>query len=592
VAGALVLLTSLPPALDAQTFLFNLAIGGRNGGQVDTPLGVAIDRDGNIYVTETGNHRISKFNRDGAFVTMWGFGVQTSANVFQTCEEFFCRQGIAGTGNGQFNFPGKLSFDNAGNLVVPDTGGTGASGPDRVQILSPSGMFIRQFGSHGVPAGQLFLVLATAVDRAGNIYTADSQHGLQKFDANGTFLQAIGSRGSGAGQYRSVGDVKIDGAGNVYVTDTGNSRVLKFDPNATFLFAWGYGVRDGTAAPQVCSESCRAGIRGPGDGQFAQPSSLAIDASNHVFVSDLTNTVSETNHRVQVFDANGNFLLKIGSRGSRDGQFQFPAGLAADNAGRIYVADQFNNRVPVFRVDHDGDRRLGLLDADGDGDGIRDGLERRGGVAAVAAAAAPEDEDSDLDGDGIDNEFDLDSDGDGIPDLVEAGGVDADGDGRVDDARDEDGDGLADAVDDDQGGEELSPPDTNDDGTPDFLDGDADGDGVSDAAEAGGRDDNDNGILDDNEDLDRDGLADSVQASAGGAPLPLLDTDADGTPDYQDDATANAGGGNDDDGCAVQPAHGSPMGIILYLIVPAVLWIRRFGQAANFDTTLPAPLMK
>ncbi len=573
-AGTLVLLVTQVPVVHAQTFLFNLGTGGRNGGQVDTPLGIAIDGARNIYVAEGGNHRISKFNRDGAFVSTWGFGVQTSANAFEICEGSFCRTGIAGTGAGQFNFPVHLSLDNAGNLVIPDTGGQAGNGPDRVQILSPSGQFIRQFGRRGMMAGQFFVITGTAVDRAGNIYTSNQTNGVQKFDANGTFLQTIGSRGTGAGQYMDVNDVKLDSADNIYVTDFSNHRVLKFNPSGRFLFAWGYGVRDGTAAPQVCSETCRAGIDGAGDGQFAFPDGLAIDASNNVFVSDYTNVVDAPNHRIQAFDSSGNFLLRFGARGSRDGQFVYPSGIAVDDAGRVYVADSFNNRVPVFRADNDGDRLLGTQDADGDGDGIPDVLERRAGLAQAAAAAPPAGEDADLDADGIDNELDLDSDGDGIPDLVEAGGVDANGDGLVDDSRDEDGDGLADVVDDDQGGKALSPPDTNDDGTPDFLDADADGDGISDATEAGGRDDNANGILDDNEDRDRDGLADSVQASAGGAPLPLPDGDVDGVPDYQDDTTAS-GGGDSDDGCSVRPAHGSSTAVIWYLIGPVLILARR-----------------
>jgi sugar lactone lactonase YvrE len=570
-AGAVLIVLACASTVDAQTFLYNLATGGQSSGQVEGPLGIAIDRDGFVYVTEgPRNSRISKFDRDGTFVSVSGYGVLSSRAVPETCGGAnFCRAGIAGDADGQFTFPGLLSIDGAGNLVVPDTGGQSVA-PDRVQIISPSGAFIRKFGTRGSAAGQLLTVNSTAVDAAGNIYAADAQHGVQKFDINGNFLGALGSRGSGAGQYGSVGDVKLDGNGNIYVTDTRNSRVLKFDPDGAFLFAWGFGVRDGAAVPQVCRETCRAGVAGPADGQFTQPYGLTTDTRGRVYVSDLTNIVSASNHRVQVFDSEGNFLARFGTRGTSDGQFAYPVGMAVDAAGLVYVADNFNNRVPVFRVDVDGDGLIGNQDADNDRDGILDVDERRARPALAAAAS----EDSDLDGDGIPNQNDLDSDGDGIADVVEAGGVDADGDGLVDDPSDANGDGLADAVDSAQGGRSLPLPDTDDDGTPDFLDADADGDGITDATEAGGRDDNANGILDENEDLDRDGLADGVQASVGGVPLPLPDSDDDGKPDYLDD-TSSSGGGGGGGGCAVGRGQISPAAIALYLIAATLIATRR-----------------
>lgn len=286
-------------------------------------------------------------------------------------------------------------------------------------------------------------------------------------------------------------------------------------------------------------------------------------------MTDVSNIVGASNHRVQVFDSEGNFLVRFGTRGTGDGQFAYPVGLAVDEAGLVYVADNFNHRVPVFRVDVDGDGLLGNQDADNDRDGVPDVDERR---ARPAGLAAPRGEDSDLDADGLPNENDLDADGDGIPDLVEGGGVDANGDGLVDDPDDANGDGLADSVDSDQGGRSLKLPDTDGDGTPDFLDPDSDGDGITDATEAGGRDDNANGILDENEDADRDGLADSVQASAGGVPLP--DSDHDGTPDYLDARTSSGGGGGGG-GCAVAAGQVSPAAIALYLIAAALLAARR-----------------
>ena len=110
-----------------------------------------------------------------------------------------------------------------------------------------------------------------------------------------------------------------------------------------------------------------------------------------------------------------------------------------------------------------------FVDEDTDDDGIPDLVEGA----------------TDKDGDGVINSMDLDSDNDGIPDLIEAGGVDADNDGKVDDATDVDLNGLADIYDPGQGGTALPNGDFDGDGKPNALDLDSDGDGIPDVEEAG-----------------------------------------------------------------------------------------------------------
>ena len=134
--------------------------------------------------------------------------------------------------------------------------------------------------------------------------------------------------------------------------------------------------------------------------------------------------------------------------------------------------------------------------------------------------------DGDQDGDGIPNYLDLDSDNDGITDTVEAGGVDDDGNGIVDGFTDENDDGM-----DDQTAENPLPtPDTDNDGLADFLDVDSDQDGLADISEAGGTDTDDDGRVDNFADDDGNGLDDAIAAS----PLPLTDTDEDGQPNHLD----------------------------------------------------------
>ncbi|WP_250987966.1 PKD domain-containing protein [Methanoculleus oceani] len=102
------------------------------------------------------------------------------------------------------------------------------------------------------------------------------------------------------------------------------------------------------------------GSYGSGDGQLIQPISIAFDAAGNVYV------VEADNHRIQVFDPSGYSLSIWGSYGSGDGQFVRPGGIAVDNAGNFYVADSWNHRVQKF--DSSGNF-LAILGSQGSGDG-------------------------------------------------------------------------------------------------------------------------------------------------------------------------------------------------------------------------------
>lgn len=69
---------------------------------------------------------------------------------------------------------------------------------------------------------------------------------------------------------------------------------------------------------------------------------LDVDSLGRVYVADTGN------HRIQVFDLNGNFLLMWGSQGKGNLQFYFPSYVEVDPTGRIYVSDTYNHRVQVF----------------------------------------------------------------------------------------------------------------------------------------------------------------------------------------------------------------------------------------------------
>ncbi len=126
----------------------------------------------------------------------------------------------------------------------------------------------------------------------------------------------------------------------------------------------------------------------------------------------------------------------------------------------------------------------------------------------------------DWDLDGVINELDLDSDNDGIPDVTEAGGVDTDGDGKIDNYIDVDFDGFSQNVDasitgKDLSGNGLDQPDLDGDGIPNYFDLDSDNDGIPDTVEAFGTDSNNNGLIDGYTDTDSDGFSDNADGDVG-----------------------------------------------------------------------------
>ena len=335
---------------------------GDGDGHFSLPLGLATDSSGNVYVVDSGNSRIQKFDSSGnvnTFLRTWGWGVDDGSSSFQTCTSS-CQAGTSGPGDGQFFSPVGVAIDSSGNVYVADTFNY------RIQRFSSSGAFLGKWGISGALEGRFNLARDVATDSSGNVYVADSNYNrIQKFDssANGnTFLRMWGrgvddgsptfqtctsscqggSSGTGDGQLDNPVGLATDSSGNLYVADSGNDRIQKFDSSGTFLRTWGWGVDDGSSSFQTCTSSCQAGSSGTGDGQFASPDDVAVDSSGNVYVTD------SGNNRIQMFSSSGAFLTKWGSSGSGNGQFDSPVGVAADSTGNIYVADRDNQRIQKF----------------------------------------------------------------------------------------------------------------------------------------------------------------------------------------------------------------------------------------------------
>jgi tripartite motif-containing protein 71 len=254
---------------------------GSGYGQFNGPWGVAVDAAGNVYVADTGNHRIQKFDSSGKFLAQWGgllngpsgVAVDWAGNVYVADSDLslitiwkFDSSGTYLTGWKNLAYgvlPEGIAVDWAGNVYVANT--------DKNLILKRSGSTgaWNNWGSTQVnkPSG-------VAVDWA-NVYVADTgTHRILKFSSSGGFLAQWGGLGTGDGQFNEPSGVAVDWA-NVYVADTGNHRIQRFDSIGGFLTQWG--------------------SYGSGDGQFIRPHGIAVDMEGNVYVADTGN------HRIQKF---------------------------------------------------------------------------------------------------------------------------------------------------------------------------------------------------------------------------------------------------------------------------------------------------
>ena len=312
----------------------------------DVPYGVAVDSSGNLYVADTFNNRIQKFDAHGKFITKWGVkgtgegefmepygvAVDSSGNVyvadtfnnriqkFDTNGKFITKWGGKGTDEGEFMEPYCVAVDGSGDLYVVDAGN------GRIQKFDPAGKYITKWGGKGTGDGEFDMAYGIAADSGGNVYVADAGNDrIQKFDTNGKYITKWGSTGTGEGEFMEPYGIAVDSGGNVYVTDTFNNRIQKFNSNGNFITSWG--------------------SYGTGEGDFMGPHGIAVDSGCNVYVADTYNS------RIQKFNSNGNFITSWGSYGTGDGEFNAPYGMAIDSGGNVYVSDSDNDRIQKFNSD-------------------------------------------------------------------------------------------------------------------------------------------------------------------------------------------------------------------------------------------------
>jgi len=327
-------------------------------GKFNLPEDVAVDNDGNIYVSDSGNFRIQKFNSAGDFQLKFG------SFCFLTIPTDCVIPNGGELGDGQFNSPSAITVDSFDDIYIVDLGN------NRVQKFNSEGDFLSKFGTFGFDDGQFINPLGIGVDSSDNIYVTDSISGrIQKFNSAGVFQGWLGgctsgancdvtnqhsngflcttntcsaSAGSGEGQFTLPQGLDFDSVGNIYVTEISNHRVQKFDSGGNFILMFGWGVDSGSNEPEICTDTCQHGLVGSGDGQFNIPTDIAIDSFDDLHVVD------NVNDRIQKFNSAGVFLSKFGLSSSAEGDFNGPQGITIDSFDDMFVVDRGNNRIQKF----------------------------------------------------------------------------------------------------------------------------------------------------------------------------------------------------------------------------------------------------
>jgi len=315
--------------------------GPATSAQLNTPLGVAVDRAGNIYIADSLNNTIRRVSAGGTISTFAGNSVPGNSG-----------DGGAPTA-AQLNGPQGVAVDAAGNLYIADT--------QNHKVRKISGGAISTFAGSGTAgfsgdgsaatAASLNAPFGVAVDAAGNVYIAEFGNSrVRKVDTKGVITTVAGNGVSGysgdggaatSAQLNGPQSVAVDAAGNLYIADTANNRVRQVTPSGAIGTIGGNGVA-GFAADGVAAVSTQVG----------NPTGVAVDTFGNVYVAD-------GNARVRKIYPSGiiTTIAGIGVRGyTGDGgvgtaaRLSVPSAVAVDAAGNAYVADTLNNAVRLLQA--------------------------------------------------------------------------------------------------------------------------------------------------------------------------------------------------------------------------------------------------
>ncbi|MGI8785519.1 MAG: IPT/TIG domain-containing protein [Acidobacteriota bacterium] len=342
------------------------------------PHELAFDSAGNIFIAESGHHRIRKIDTSGVITTLAGTGERGSS-------------GDGGPASAAtFEFPQGIVLDAAGQIFfIADTDNHRIRRIDSGGIIGSfaGGASQNAFLGDDGPAWRAALSkpYAIAVDSANRLFIADSENSrVRRVDpASGLITTVAGTERYASyngdnkpaiqASLKSPKGVTIDPSGNIYIADTGNHRVRKVDAFGTITTIAGNGDKgfspDNVLATQAMVD---------------QPWGVAVDAGGNLYIAEFGT------HRIRRVDRGSGFITTIAGNGqggySGDGvpatatSLFSPSAVAVDRSGNVFIADSDNHRIR--KVDTNG------IITTVAGNGSFD-YYGEGGAATAAAIARP-----------------------------------------------------------------------------------------------------------------------------------------------------------------------------------------------------------
>ncbi len=375
--------------------------GQATAAELWTPMGLAMDASGNLYIADADNHRIRKMNAGGTIYTVVGTGiagfsgdteaatsaqlwrptgvaVDTAGNLYiadyfnQRIREVTFSDGVINTvagigtigfsGDGgsatsaQFNYPLSVAVDGQGNLLIADsynfrirkmtTGGA---------INTVAGIGTQGFSGDGGPATKaaFALPMGLAVDASGNVFIADfANQRVREVTSNGVIqtVAGIGNQGfSGDGgaatsaEFHLPTDVALDATGNLFIADSGNFRIRKVTSGGVVSTIAGNGT------PGFKGNSTQAT-----SAELYGPAGMATDAAGNLFLADYLNQrVFKVTPGGAISTVAGNGTQGFSGDGgpATSAQLNEPWGIAVDAAGNLFIADLVNHRIRKVTTD-------------------------------------------------------------------------------------------------------------------------------------------------------------------------------------------------------------------------------------------------
>ena len=314
--------------------------GAATAATLYAPQGSALDGAGNLYFADVNNHRVRKVSAaTGAISTVAGNGTQG----------FSGDQGSATQAS--LSAPQGVAVDGAGNLFIADTNNCRIRKVDAAGMISTVASSGCGYDGDGAlaTAAHLYYPHGIALGSGGKLYIADtSNNRVRQVDGSGIITTVAGTGGAGsggdgdlatAGQLNNPLSVALDGSGNLYVADYYNHRVRKVSA-ATGLLS----TVAGTGTPGVSGDGAAATLA-----TLNYPAGVAVDGGGNLFIADSVNSrvrrVDAANGVISTLAGDWNQGFSGDGGAATAASLNTPLSLVLDASGNLFVSDTLNNRI-------------------------------------------------------------------------------------------------------------------------------------------------------------------------------------------------------------------------------------------------------